>query len=143
MNDFNCVVICGKVETGPAIVEMGNVEKQPYTRLKILVSRKTSKGMDFKRFDVRAYNEIGSDIMQRVKTGDRILVEGPVTAYAYTGDDGKVYAVAMIYANKWMPDPFKKEIDALEDTAINGKKKKDPVKDGYGDNMEMLFGGQP
>lgn len=142
MNDFNCAVICGKVESGPALVEVGDVEKKPYTRLKLLVCRKKAKGMDFKRFDIRAYGETGAEMMQRVKTGDRIMVVGPVSTYGYIGDDKKVYAVPLIYVTKWMPDQIKKEMDALEDTALNGRKKNEPDWDGYGDNMEMLFGGQ-
>ena len=139
MNDFNCAVICGKVEA-IELSEVGDVEKKPYTRFRLIVRRKSPKGYDYTKFSVRAYNEIGADIYQRVKEGDRILVEGPIHTFAYLGDDRKMRAVAMIYANKWMPDPIKKEIDALEDTAINGKKKS-ADKDGYGDNAEMLFGG--
>lgn len=139
MNDFNCAVICGKVE-GIELAEVGDVEKKPYTRFKLVVRRKTPKGYDFSKFSIRAYGEVGADIYQRVKDGDRILVEGPVHSFAYLGDDRKMRAVTMIYANKWMPDQIKKEIDALEDTAVNGKKK-NTVKDGYGDNTEMLFGG--
>ncbi len=140
MIDFNCIVICGKVDE-IELAEVGDVEKKPYTRLKICVARKTSRGMDFTRFNVRAYGDIGADMYQRVKKDDRILVEGPVHSYAYLGDDRQLRSVMMVYANKWMPDQIKKEIEGLEDTVINGRKKKDPLKDGYGDNTEMLFGG--
>lgn len=136
MNDYNCAVELGTVRFGPTLVDVGDINKKAHTRLTLNVKRPGKKQKAV--FDVRAYGEMGNDIYQNVKNGDRILVEGPVYASGYTGQDGQPKASLFLYVWKWMPDPVSTEMKSMENNATNGGKTETAVEE-FGDNDEMLF----
>lgn len=138
MNDYNRVVLCGEVKYGPTLVNLGDVEKKPHTKLMLSVKRGNRQSSNRNYFDVRGYGDIGTDMYQNIKNGDRIIVEGPVSAYAYKGKDNTLKAISIVYAFKWMHDPVSSAVKAAEEAAMGNKQNK-PTSEGYGDNAEMLF----